>query len=587
MGKRRRAPGGGKRNPAVLGSVLAVVVAGAGFGGYSLLSGGQDDGHSGSSTAQRQVKKGPPTTVEIRRASHGFLTAWQKGDRAKAAKYTDDAGAARAALAGYTKDAHLTDVKVVPGKARGAEVPYSVTATVAYKGKRKPFAYSSALTVVRRAEDGRPLVGWHPSVVHPDLKQGETLRTGEAGTPPIRAVDRDGAELTARAHPSLAAVLDDLRDRFGEKAGGTAGAELYIARKGSKEAGKGGGAGDDAKSGAASDTRSGSDSGGGDGEGPDPRPGKTLLKLSDGTPGRLRTTISAPVQAAAEKQAAKSPRTSIVSVKPSTGEVLGFANSAPGGFNTALQGSIAPGSTMKIVTGSLLLEKGLAGYDKPHPCPKYASYGGWKFQNVEKFQIKSGTFRDSFGASCNTAFITQAKKLGDDDLTKQAQEVFGLGRDNWSIGVPTFDGAVPVQRDAAKAASLIGQGGVRMNPLNMASVIATAKTGTFRQPYLVAPSVDGRTLAKAPRALSGSAQRQLRRLLTYTATSGSGAEPMAGLGSDIGAKTGSAEVDNQKKPNGWFTAWHGDTAAAAVVQQGGRGGASAGPVVRAVLLAGG
>ena len=40
-------------------------------------------------------------------------------------------------------------------------------------------------------------------------------------------------------------------------------------------------------------------------------------------------------------------------------------------------------------------------------------------------------------------------------------------------------------------ASLIGQGGVRMNPLNMASVSATVKSGTFHQPYLVSPDVDG------------------------------------------------------------------------------------------------
>ncbi|MEU2046746.1 penicillin-binding transpeptidase domain-containing protein, partial [Streptomyces albidoflavus] len=79
-------------------------------------------------------------------------------------------------------------------------------------------------------------------------------------------------------------------------------------------------------------------------------------------------------------------------------------------------------------------------------------------------------------------------------------------------------------------------------------------------------------------------QSQLKALLTHTAVAGSGAEPMAGLGADVGAKTGSAEVDNQKKPNGWFTAWRGDVAAAAVIQEGGRGGASAGPLVRAVLL---
>lgn len=251
-----------------------------------------------------------------------------------------------------------------------------------------------------------------------------------------------------------------------------------------------------------------------------------------------------------------------------------------------MQGSLAPGSTMKIVTSSMLLEKKLAGVDKKHPCPKYVTYGGWKFQNDDKFEIKDGTFRASFARSCNTAFISQAKKLDDGDLTKQAQEVFGLGRDNWSIGVPSFDGAVPVQSQAQMAASLIGQGGVRMNPLNMASVVATAETGEFKQPYLVSPDVDHRTLATASRKLSPSTVSALRDLLHYTAVAGTAVEPMSGLGTDMGAKTGSAEVDGQKKPNGWFTAWRGDLASAAVVQQGGHGGDSAGPVVRQMLLAG-
>ncbi|NED06069.1 penicillin-binding protein, partial [Streptomyces sp. SID6648] len=76
----------------------------------------------------------------------------------------------------------------------------------------------------------------------------------------------------------------------------------------------------------------------------------------------------------------------------------------------------------------------------------------------------------SFARSCNTAFISQAPELKDDDLTRQAEQVFGLSMNNWSVGVPTFDGRVPVQSKAQMAASLIGQGGVRMNPLNMASV---------------------------------------------------------------------------------------------------------------------
>ncbi|MFE0173718.1 penicillin-binding transpeptidase domain-containing protein [Streptomyces sp. NPDC059002] len=570
MGKRRRAVErrsvgikNVKVHPGVLGGAAAVVVCAVGATAFA-LSGGSGSGPDGPTVDEKPVAAGPPTSAEVRDTARAFLAAWSKGDAAGAAALTDDRTAARKALTSYAKEGRLTDVKLTPGRRSGADVPFKAAATVSYEGKKKPLAYDSELTVVRRKSDGRTLVGWRPSVLHPELKDGDRLVTGEAGDPPIKAVDRDGAELTAAKYPSLATVLDGLREKYGKKAGGTAGVELRVVRA---DSGKKGAAAkkDDAKS----------------------TPDKTLLTLAPGTPGTLKTTISAPMQAAAERETAKRQRASVAVVKPSTGEILAAANSRPGGFNTAFQGSIAPGSTMKVVSASMLLEKKLAGVDKKHPCPKYETYGGWKFQNDDKFEIKGGTFRASFARSCNTAFISQAKKLQNDSLTKQAQEVFGLGRDNWSIGVPSFDGAVPVQSDAQMAASLIGQGGVRMNPLNMASVSATVKSGTFKQPYLVSPDLDHRTLATASRKMSGSTLAALRDLMHYTATAGTAVRPMSGLGSDTGAKTGSAEVDGQKKPNGWFTAYRGDLAAAAVVQEGGHGGDSAGPVVRAMLLAGG
>ena len=78
----------------------------------------------------------------------------------------------------------------------------------------------------------------------------------------------------------------------------------------------------------------------------------------------------------------------------------------------------------------------------------------------------------------------------------------------------------------------------------------------------------------------------LKSLMKLTATSGTAAEAMAGVSGDIGAKTGSAEVDSQKKPNAWFTAYRDDVAAAAVVPASGHGGSNAGPLVRAILTAG-
>ncbi|WP_202415010.1 penicillin-binding transpeptidase domain-containing protein [Streptomyces sp. XHT-2] len=539
--------------PVVIGAAMAVLMGGAGYGAYALVDGAGRDGGDSASQAEA-VRSGPLSAEEVTAAAGTFLTAWQSGQVAEAAAATDDPVAAKAALISYVKDARVRNLALTPGAPARNSVTFAVKGTVTYERTTKPLTYDSTLTVVRRAGDGEPRVAWRPSVLHPELREGDKLVTGEAGTPPVKALDRDGGELTTEKYPSLKSVLDGLRDKYGEKAGGEAGVELRVVR------------GEASKKAELSDT--------------------TLLELSESTPGTVKTTLSPSLQALAETEVAKRKQASVVVMRPSTGEILAAANSSHG-FNVAFQGSLAPGSTMKVVTSSMLIEKGLASIDKKHPCPKYFSYGGWKFQNLDKFQIKDGTFRASFAASCNTAFISQAPKLEDDDLTKFAQDYFGLGRNDWKVGVSTFDGAVPVQSKAPMAASLIGQGGVRMNPLNMASVSATVKAGVFHQPYLVSPEVDGRRLATAPRTLSADTLAQVRELMSYTASAGTATEAMAGIGGDRGAKTGSAEVDGQKKPNGWFTAYSGDLAAAAVVQAGGHGGSTAGPIVAALLKAGG
>ncbi|WP_408648931.1 penicillin-binding transpeptidase domain-containing protein [Streptomyces poriticola] len=535
--------------------IAAVVAAGAGIGAYSLYggSGSEDGDRTASTAAEEKVRTGPLTEAEVTGTAERFLTAWQEGEVTGAAAATDDAKSAAALLTGYSKDARIKDVTLTPGKPSGDTVPFSVRATVKHGKTAKPLTYDSELTVVRGG-DGTPRVDWRPAVVHPELRDGDRLVTEEAGKAPVKALDRDGGELTTAAYPSLGPVLDGLRERYGEKAGGKAGVELRVVR------------GKESKEQKLAD--------------------KTLLEVGKGTPGTVRTTLDPELQAAAEEQVAGRARASVVATRASTGEILAVANSNPG-FNTAFQGSLAPGSTMKVITASMLIEKGLASMDEPHPCPKYFTYGGWKFQNDDEFEISGGTFRTSFARSCNTAFISQAPELADDDLTEQAQQVFGLGKDDWSVGVPTFDGRVPVQSAAPMGASLIGQGGVRMNPLNMASVAATVQSGAFHQPYLVAPSVDGRKLATAERTMSAATLAQLRELMSYTASAGTAAGAMSGIGGDRGAKTGSAEVDGQEKPNGWFTAYRGDLAAAGVVQAAGHGGETAGPMVAALLRAGG
>jgi hypothetical protein len=444
---------------AAIAGVAAVMATAAGYGVYSLI-GDSVDSKSPKATATKPspVKTGPPSAAEVQTIAHRFLTAWEAGDPAKAASLTDDREEAEVALTGYHKDAHITEAKLEPGKPTGSTVPFNVDATISYRGQKTPWTYGSKLKVVRDRKTGRALVDWQPSVVYPELRPGDSLKTGETEAPPIKAVDRNGTALSPKDHPALRGVFASLRKRYGAKAGGTASVELWIDR--AKNKGGSADSGKDAK-----------------------QPDQTLKVLSKGKPGTLRTTLDARLQGIAEQAVSKRPKAAVVAVKPSTGEILAVANSPAEGYNTAFQGSLAPGSTMKIITSALLLEKGLASYGEEHPCPKYATYGGWKFHNVDKFEIENGTFAQSFAASCNTAFITQAGKISDDALTKEAREVFGIGL-NWQAGVPTFDGRVPVQTAAPKAASLIGQGGVRMNPLTMASA---STTGSSRRPPTPCP----------------------------------------------------------------------------------------------------
>jgi hypothetical protein len=538
---------------ALIGGAAAVVVGATGFGVYALV-GGDGNGAGGVSASgengEPKIAQGPPSAKEVQATAKKFLTAWSTGDAKKAAKLTDDAAQAAQSLKSYRTDAGVQRATFTPASPSGQKVPFNVSAQLSYAQQRSAWNYTSALEVVRDKKSGDPVVKWDPTVLNPKLKKGQTIKTGRAGTPPIKAVDRNGAVLTKTDHPMLGGILDDLRKRYGDKTDGVPGVETRIV---------------DAK---------GKDT------------GTTLRTISKGTPGTLKTTLDKKMQVAAEQSIKGRAKASAVAVKPSTGEVLAVAHSPADAFDTAIRGSYAPGSTMKVVTAAMLMDKGLASPDKPHPCPKYVEYGGWKFQNDDKFEIKDGTFAQSFARSCNTAFISQAEKLKDDDLSKEAREVFGLGL-SWQVGTGTFDGGVPVQSDAQMGASLIGQGSVRMNPLNMASVAATVQSGTFRQPVIVSPELDDRTLAKATRKMKPQTHTDLKNLMKLTAASGTAAEPMAGLSGDVGAKTGSAEVDGQKKPNAWFTAYNGDIAAAAVVPESGHGNENAGPVVRKILDAAG
>lgn len=532
--------------------MCAGLVGVVGVGAYNLYEGLTSGGAAsdgGTGPAADAVPTGPPTASEVQDTAGNFLAAWAKGDDSAAGALTNDPAGSASALSGYRTKAHVTSMKLTPATARGTTVPFEVVATITYQGRKSVWTYDSSLTVFRGETTHKPLVDWQPSVLNPKLTAGQSLQTGEARSPQVDIVDRNGRKLDADDYPSLSAILPQLSQRYGDRAsGGKPGIETWI-------------------------------------DNPDGSVGDTLHVISRGTPARLATTLDAGLQAVAEKAVKKRSQSSVAAVDTNTGGILAFADNPVTDNNNAFNAALAPGSTFKIITSTALLTAGVRP-GQSAPCPATANYrNGKMFHNVESSSDLSATFERDFAISCNTGFIGLAGDLDASSVPSAAQRYYGFGQ-TWNVGVTAYDGSVPGGSGDEMTEEMIGQGQIQMSPLNMASVAATVDNGTFHQPRIVSSElIDGR-LASAPSSLPYAVRADLKSMMNLTARAGTADVAMSGiLGSDAGAKTGSAEVDGQLAPNGWFTAYRGDVAAAGLVIEGGHGGDSAGPIVAAVLAA--
>ncbi|WP_405582506.1 penicillin-binding transpeptidase domain-containing protein [Streptomyces sp. NBC_01190] len=536
----------------IITTVAVGMLSVAGFGAYNIYSaldsgtGGGAGGGGGNSQAVATPVNTPLTPEQVSDTATDFLTAWSSGDIAAAAKLTDSPRTATAALTAYRTRAHVTAVKIVPGTAALTKVPFTVNATLTYPGlAATPWSYSGTLGVARD-DQGKPAVTWAPSVLHPDLQDGDTLVTGPAETPELDIVDRAGKVLTPTAYPSLTGILDDLRDRYAAQVkGGTPGIETYI-------------------------------------EGSDGSQTKTLDILRKGTNAKLRTTLDAGIQAAAERAVARAKeKAGVTALDTETGGILAVAFNPPTGQDLALGTRQAPGSTFKIVTSTALLNAGLT------PATKSPCHSPDNIDNGKEYTNVSGdnpdaTLQWDFEESCNTGFIKQAHHIGPTTLSQTGARYFGLGP-AWYVGTGTVDGSIPDGTGDDLTSAMIGQGTVQMSPLDMASVAATVREGTFRQPTLLQDTaLIAKRTAISTSPLPYGVKLDLQRMMRGTVTEGTAAKAMSGLSGKLGAKTGSAEAGTVQ-PNGWFTAYRDHVSAAAMVLQGGHGGDSAGPIVASVL----
>ncbi|WP_020578694.1 penicillin-binding transpeptidase domain-containing protein [Actinopolymorpha alba] len=483
-----------------------------------------------------------------------FTRAWQAGDWAAAGKLTDTPDRAASLLASVNRNLEPEDFRIEVGTGKADEgdkgsvvVPFTVRMKVPRVGA---YAYDSKARIVETS--GTRLVEFMSSMIHPALKPGQTLavtKMSDRGS----ILDRNGEVLTAATlvggvDERSGAGVSGLEKRYNEQLAGSGPAyAIAITDRNT---------GDALKPLQTAGTRAGKD---------------------------VRTTIDPNVQraAAAALEGAQTPA-SIVAIKPSTGDILAVAN-RPGGLNRALVGKYPPGSTFKVVTAAALLEAGLRPSDVLD-CPRFEWVNGYRFANQNEFVLPKGaTFRDAFARSCNTAFVRARNQLDDDTLAKTAT-AFGIGG-AWDTGASSYDGSVPVNTNVNdKAAAMIGQGRNLASPLVMASVAATVKSGRFVQPRLVPEAVDHPY--KAPRALAPKVVSDLRSMMRSVVTSGAG-DALRDLPGRPHAKTGTAEYGAEVPPrtHAWMIGYQetSDLAWAVQLEDGGSGGADAGPIAAAFL----
>ncbi|MFJ9843560.1 penicillin-binding transpeptidase domain-containing protein [Kitasatospora sp. NPDC101155] len=536
-----------------VGGVFAALVGVGGYGAYNLVnavSGGSSGGGGGDKAASATSSpQQPPSTEQAEAVAKDFLAAWGRGDFTAAAGLTDRPEAARMALTAFhdgvpTKSLALTGTgPASSGTPSEPAVGFKVRAE--FDGATEAWEYDNVLGVMRAA-DGRTLVRWAPSVVHPKFSAGRTIAVRPLPNAVSKPTDRKGRPLDA--FPSLRGVLPQIAPADGAKV--VTGQAVVL-------------------------------SGGGG-----PQDPEQLFVLTPPSAPQVTLTLDADLQQVAEEavkqQSAGGKPASLVAVQPSTGQILAMAYAPQGGFNRAVGGGQAPGSTMKVITSAALLEAGVSP-DTVVPC-KETTYSPRAWHNDEPGDFPAYTLADDFSRSCNTGFVDKGlEKLQPGTLATVARDQFGLGL-QWHIGIPSRDATIPVpgSKDEA-AAEYIGQGQIQVNSLLMASVAATVQSGTFRQPVLREDVKRVSATGKLPADVA----RDLRAMMARTATQGTARAPMSGLSGQIGAKTGTAEAGSGQATNSWFIAYRNDLAVAAEVEGGGHGNSAAGVAAAQVLKAGG
>jgi peptidoglycan glycosyltransferase len=280
-------------------------------------------------------------------------------------------------------------------------------------------------------------------------------------------------------------------------------------------------------------------------------------------------------------------------------------------LNRAIQTTLPPGSTFKLVTAAAAIESG--NWDASSQVPAGATYqlpetrgDTGLIDNEGRYQCdpKRISFETAMEWSCNTTFAQLAIEVGAEGMYHQA-EAFGFNDHYLDDLGPQAESAFPAGTNKPQTGQTgFGQFDVRATPLQMAMVAAgIANGGTVMKPYLVdeVQSADLQTLDKTEpselsRAVSPTTANELTKLMVATVNEGT-ASPAAMDGIEVAGKTGTAQSGVEgKPPYAWFVSFapadDPQVAVAVMIESvPGKdtseiaGGALGGPIAKAVMEA--
>ncbi len=511
-------------------------------------------GH-GSAHTTGYLPTGSSPGQDAQQTARAFLRAWDAGELRQAANYTNHPAAARAALTAFRADLHLRKLTSVAGSATAisassanprATVSYAGSASVAVSSTAAAVSgvwqYHASLVAYQGKQSQYWYIAWAPADLAPNLTTSTHLEAVSVAPRVTSVTDASGNDLRSYGDAGLNNITTGLES--GAPPGhGSPGLDVEMESKSGQ-----------------------------------PVANSQAVVVAPTNVAGLATTISAAAEQAARAAVGEHNNSSMVVIQPSTGKILAVANNA--GFNDfALTAAVAPGSTMKTLTSTALFNEGALSPASHVACPETFTIQGVTYHNDKgESESASTPFITDFAQSCNNAFSTQWQHLTNGRLAQTAKQYYGLDQ-QWDIGIGSLSASyfnAPASASGSELAQeAFGQGALTASPLAMASVAATIDSGTFRQPYLAA---GGPLVTATP--LPATTDAWLKEMMRAVVTSGTAAP--IGFGPDVYAKTGTADIDGQGRPNSWLIAFDPsrDVAVACLVVKAGYGAQVAGPEVR-------